>query len=104
MTTTPINSNVSTVTESIGAAPIVYSSNGRVEGRKRGMKIVNIGGIDYVPHATVAEALDIIAGYSELYDNLAAAPSEPTTKERRAESTLCRRWTKLCNKVYSARK
>jgi hypothetical protein len=44
---------------------------------------INIDGVEYMPQSIVAEALSIIAGYSEMYDNLAANPSEPTDKEKR---------------------
>jgi hypothetical protein len=61
---------------------------------------INIDGVEYVPQSLVAEALSIIAGYSEMYDNLAANPSEPTGEEKRRERALDRRWTSLNNKVY----
>lgn len=60
---------------------------------------INIDGVDYVPREHVMEALSIIAGLSELYDNLAANPSEPTKEEQRKERALDRRWTALHNKV-----
>jgi hypothetical protein len=60
---------------------------------------INIDGVDYVPRAQVIEALSIIGGLSELYDNLAANPSEPSKEEVRKERALDRRWTALHNKV-----
>lgn len=67
-------------------------------------KIINIDGVDYVPAALMDEAFSIISGLSELYDDLAAHPSEPTDKEIRKERTLTRRWTKLMDKVSPAKK
>jgi hypothetical protein len=61
---------------------------------------INIDGVEYMPQSLVAEALSIIAGYSEMYDNLAANPSEPTDEEKRQTRALDRRWTSLANKVY----
>jgi hypothetical protein len=65
---------------------------------------INIDGVEYVPQSLLDEALSIIAGYSEMYDNLAANPSEPTDKEKRQTRALDRRWTSLTNKVYPAAK
>ena len=65
---------------------------------------INIDGVDYVPAEMVDEALSIIGGLSELYDNLAAHPSEPTDEEKRQERALTRRWTKLLNKFIPTKK
>jgi hypothetical protein len=67
-------------------------------------KCINIDGVDYVPREFATEALSIIAGLSELYDNLAAHPSEPIPDEVRTERKLSRRWNVLMNKVYPPEK
>ena len=64
------------------------------------MRPVKIRGADYVPLAALEEALDIIAGLSELYDNLAASPSEPTGAEVLTEQSLTARWGALCAGVW----
>jgi hypothetical protein len=63
------------------------------------MKPITISGTDYVPRRWMDEALILIAAYSELYDMLAASPSEPTPIEKAAERELTRKWTALRAKV-----
>jgi hypothetical protein len=64
------------------------------------LKQVIINNEVFVPRIQLAEALDIIAELSELYDQLAANPSEPTPDEKRAERRITRRWTRLQAKAY----
>jgi hypothetical protein len=54
-----------------------------------------INGEAFVRRSLLEEALDIIAGYSELYDALASAPSELSDKEKRREQKLTERWTRV---------
>jgi hypothetical protein len=63
------------------------------------MSAVVVDGVEYVPKSLVGEALDIIGGLSQLYDNLAANPSGPTPEEEKRERKLVKRWTKLSNLV-----
>jgi len=61
--------------------------------------IIVVDGVEYVRHEVLDEALSIVGGLSELYDNLAANPSQPTDAERARESVLDNRWTVLRDKL-----
>lgn len=64
--------------------------------------IVTVNGVEYVRREMVDEALIVVSGLSELYDNLAAHPSEPTAKERKQERSLSKRWFALSDRLDKA--
>jgi len=66
--------------------------------------IIIVDGVEYVRREVVDEALSIVGGLSELYDNLAANPSQPTATEREREAALDDRWTTLSDKLARSQK
>lgn len=74
------------------------------EAMPKKINAVTVDGVEYAPKALVEEALGIIGGLSQLYDDLAANPSEQTAAERKQEHRLNKRWDALHDKVYPSKK